>query len=195
MRLSILSAIAGIIFLTPALSSTGLTKELAPERQKLELRIFGVCPICESDIKSRVLGIPGVIEVNFNIVRKNLFITFDPEFVNETKIMIALRQGGYEVRRPFKEWKLDSVALEISGIRDQIDVTEIERTLYAFYDVDRVEISKHSDYLITVIDFKKESLDPGQFIMSLKSISPKLGVELLSSRETLKAEVNRDRQY
>ncbi len=72
MRLFVLSAIAGIILLfSSALISTGVTKELAQERQRLELRIFGVCPICDSDIKSRVSEIPGVIEANINIVQGN----------------------------------------------------------------------------------------------------------------------------
>jgi hypothetical protein len=43
-------------------------------------------------------------------------VAFDPESVSETKIIIALEQGVYEVRHPFREERLERVALEISGI-------------------------------------------------------------------------------
>ena len=171
-----MGVIVGTIFLTSAL--------LAAEQETLELRVFGMyCPSCSSGVESRVLGIPGVLETNIDIVKKKLFVRFDSELVNETKIIIALRQAGYEVRRPFAKWKVERVALEISGIRDRNDITEIERMLYAFYYVDQVEILEHSNNLITIIDFKKGGLDPGQLVWSLKGILPELDVKILPTWE------------
>lgn len=162
-------------FLTSAL--------LAAEQETLELRIFGMCPSCDSDVKSRVLSIPGVLGADVDLVKKKLFVRFNPELANETKIIIALRQGGYEARRPFRGERLERVALEISGIKDKNDITEIERTLYAFYDVDHIEIFEHSDKLITIIDFKKGGLDPGQLVWSLKGDFPELDVKILPTQE------------
>ncbi|MER3445811.1 MAG: hypothetical protein C4291_02775 [Candidatus Dadabacteria bacterium] len=71
--------------------------------------------------------------------------------------------------------------LEVSGIKDKSEITEIERTFYAFYDVDRVEISKHSGNLITTIDFRRDGLDPGQLVMSLKDSLPHACVEIIPS--------------
>lgn len=170
-----MGVIVGTIFLTSAL--------LAAERETLELRVFGMCPSCGSDVETRVLSIPGVLEANVDMVKKKLFVTLTPEFVNETKIIIALRRAGYEVRRPFEKRKVERIALEISGIKDKNDITEIERTLYAFYDVDQVEIFEHSDKLFTIIDFRKGRLDPGQLVWSLKGILPELDVEILPTRE------------
>src|SRR5919108_4376127 len=103
MRVFVRGVLIGIIFLL----SAGLTMGLAEERQTLELRIFGVCPACDSDVKSRVLGIPGVIEANLDLVKKELFVAFNSESANETKVIIALRQGGYEARRPFRTERLE----------------------------------------------------------------------------------------
>lgn len=189
MRVSVRGIVFGILFFMSFFSPAGLGRGLAEERRILELRIFGVCPACDSDVKSRVVAIPGVMEANLDLVEKKLFVTFDSESVSETKIIIALRQGGYEVRHLFREERLERVALEVSGIKDKSDVTEIERTFYAFYDVDRVEISKHSDSLIAIIDFKKGGLDPGQLVMSLKDSLPQASVEIIPSRQMLEAQV------
>lgn len=170
-----MGVIVGTIFLTSAL--------LATERETLELRVFGMCPNCSSDVESRVLSIPGVLEANVDMVKKKLFVKFNPELANETTIIIILRRGGYEVRRPFPKWKIDRVALEISGMKDKNDITEIERTLYAFYDVDQVEIFKHSDKLVTIVDFKKGGLDPGQLVWSLKGDFPELDVKIFPTWE------------
>ncbi len=105
-----------ILILASLLSSAGPTTGFAEEHRTLELRIFGVCPSCDSDVKSRVSIFPGVVEVDLDLVKKELFVTFNSESVSETKIIIALRQGGYEVRRPFRKQRLERVALEVSGI-------------------------------------------------------------------------------
>jgi copper chaperone CopZ len=188
MRVSVRGVILGIIFLMSIFSWARLDTVLAEERRTLELRIFGVCPACDNDVKSRVLGIPGVEGANLDLVKKKLFVAFDSESVNEAKIIIALRQGGYEVRHPFMTERLERVVLEVSGINDKNEITEIERTFYAYYDVDRVEILKHSDNLIAIIDFKKDGLDPGQLVMSLKDSLPQAGVEIIPSRHTLEAQ-------
>ncbi|MER3445810.1 MAG: hypothetical protein C4291_02770 [Candidatus Dadabacteria bacterium] len=90
MRGFVWGLIIGMIFLL----SAGLSTESAEEWQTLELRIFGVCPACDSDVKSRVLSIPGVAEANLDLIKKKLFVTFDLESVSETKIIIALEEGG-----------------------------------------------------------------------------------------------------
>jgi copper chaperone CopZ len=177
MRGSVSKIVFGIVCLMSIFSLAGFETGLAEERRTLELRIIGVCPVCDSDVKSRVVSIPGVMEADLDLIKKKLFVTFDSESVSETKIIITLREGGYEVRRPFREERLERVALEISGMKDNNDITEIERTFYAFYDVDRVEILKHLDRLIAVIDFKKGGLDPGQLAISLKDSLPGVGVE------------------
>jgi hypothetical protein len=87
------------------------------------------------------------------------------------------------IRRPFEESKVKRVALKISGIKDKDEITEIERILYALYDVDQVGISKHSDNIVAIIDFKKGSLDPGQLVISLKGNLPELDVEILPTWE------------
>lgn len=177
MRGSVSRIVFGIACLMSIFSLAGFEPGLAEERRTLELRIIGVCPACDSDVKSRVVAIPGVREADLDLIKKKLFVTFDSESLSETKIIITLREGGYEVRRPFREERLERVALEISGMKDNNDITEIERTFYAFYDVDRVEILKHLDRLIAVIDFKKGGLDPGQLAISLKDSLPGVGVE------------------
>lgn len=121
-------------------------------------------------------------------------MAFDPESVSETKIIIALEQGGYEVRHPFREERLKRVAFEISGIRNRNEIKEIERAFYAFYDVDRVEVSKHSSNIIVIIDFKKGGLDPGQLVMSLKDILPQSDVEIIPRRQILEAQVGTERK-
>ncbi len=185
MRVFVRKVALGVIFLL----SVGLSTGSAEERKTLELRIFGVCPACDSDVRSRALAIPGVVEAKFDLVKKKLFVTLNSESANETKIIIALEQGGYEVRRPFREERLERVALEVSGIKDKSDIIEIERTLYAFYDVDNVGVSNHSDNIIAIIDFKKGGLDPGQLAMSLMDSLPQVGVKIIPSREMLEAQV------
>lgn len=185
MRVFVRKVTLVIIFLLLAGLSTGS----AEERKTLELRIFGVCPACDGDVKSRVLAIPRVVEANLDLVKKKLFVALNSESANETKIIIALEQGGYEVRRPFRAERLERVALEVSGIKDKSDITEIERTFYAFYDVDNVEVSNQSDNIIATIDFKKGGLDPGQLAMSLRDSLPQVGVKIIPSREMLEAQV------
>jgi len=152
---------------------------LAAQEGSLRLRVFGMGPHGEGDIKSVVSGLPGVFEVRVDALKKELSFKFAPEFITETKIIMALRRAGYDVRRLFPEWKLERVFLGISGIKD--DIAEIEKELYAFYDVDRVEIFRNSDMFVAVIDFRKGKLDPGQLIWSLKFNFPDLNVEIIPS--------------
>jgi hypothetical protein len=67
MRVFVGRLIIGMILLLLA----GLSTESAEERQTLELRIFGICPACDSDVKSRVLAIPGVAEANLDLVKRD----------------------------------------------------------------------------------------------------------------------------
>jgi hypothetical protein len=57
-----------------------------------------------------------------------------------------------------------------------------------------VEVSKHSNNIIAIIDFKKGGLDPGQLVMSLKDILPQSDVEIIPRRQILEAQVGTERK-
>ena len=142
-------------------------------------------------MKSKVLGIPGVEDADIDIVKKKIRASYNPESVSETKIIIALRQAGYEVRRPFEKSRVERSALGISGIKDISDLTEIEWILYAYFDVDQVEISKISDNIVAIVDYKKGGLDPKQLVLSIRGILPELEIEVLKNLDMLKVELDK----
>src|SRR3972149_251924 len=155
MRAFVLAILLIITFITSSL--------FAEERKTLELRVVGICATCSSDVKSKVLGISGVEDADIDIVKKKIRASYNPESVSETKIILALRRAGYELRRPFDKSRVERAALGIS---------EIEGILYAYFDVDRVEISKISENIVAIVDYKKGALDPGQFVISIRGILP-----------------------
>jgi copper chaperone CopZ len=183
MRAFVLAILLIITFITSSL--------FAEERKTLELRVFGICATCSSDVKSKVLGISGVEDADIDIVKKKIRASYNPESVSETKIILALRRAGYEVRRPFEKSRVERATLGISGIKDISDLTEIEWILYAYFDVDQVEISKISENIVAIVDYKKGALDPGQFVISIRGILPELEIEVLKNLDMLKAELDK----
>ena len=167
------------------------SSSLAEEKKTLELRVFGICPTCSSDVKSKVLELPGVHEAQVDIVKKKIRASYNPESVSETKIILDLRRGGYEVRRPFEKSRVERTALGISGIKDKSDLIEIEWILYAYFDVDQVEISKISDNIVAIVNYKKGGGDPKQFVLSVSGILPELEIEVLKNLDTLKVELDK----
>ena len=183
MRAFVLAILLIIIFTT--------SSSLAEEKKTLELRVFGICPVCSGDVKAKVLGISGVKDADIDIVKKKIRASYNPESVSETKIIIALRQAGYEVRRPFEKSRVESTALGISGVRNNNDISEIEGILYAYFDVDQVEISKISDNIVAIVDYKKGGLDPKQLVLSIRGILPALEIEVLKNLDMLKVELDK----
>ncbi|MCI0453795.1 MAG: heavy-metal-associated domain-containing protein [Candidatus Dadabacteria bacterium] len=185
MRAFILGLLVILAFLTSSL--------FAEERKTLELRVFGICSTCGNDVELKVMGIPGLQEVNVDIAKKKVRAGYNPELVSETKIVLALRRAGYEVRRPFDKSRVEKAALGISGVKNNDDINEIEGILYAYFDVDQVEVSKGSDNIIAIVDYKKGGLDPKQFILTLKGILPELEIEVLKNLDMIKAQVNKEK--
>jgi len=54
-----------------------------------------------------------------------------------------------------------------------------------------VEISKISENIVAIVDYKKGALDPGQFVISIRGILPELEIEVLKNLDMLKAELDK----
>jgi copper chaperone CopZ len=166
---------------------------LAEERRTLELRVFGTCLTCSNDIELKLLGISGVEEAHVDTVKKRISASYNPGSVSETRIISALRRAGYEVRRLFDKSRVESAALGISGIKNNNDISEVEAILYAYFDVDRVEVSSVSNDIVAIVDYKKGALDPKQFVLSITGILPELKIKVLKNSDMLKAQVNKEK--
>ncbi len=75
--------------------------------------------------------------------------------------------------------------------KDISDLTEMEWILYAYFDVGQVEISKISDNIVAIVDYKKGGLDPKQLVLSIRGILPELEIEVLKNLDMLKAELDK----
>lgn len=131
--------------MTQAQKQTGSTS-----RTKQTFNVRGMhCAACSSRVERAVNSLEGVYQASVNLATENMNVEWDPNKIDEQKILDKVRDSGYEAKQPSSNSQID---LAVKGMTCQACVARVEKAVKRLPGVKKVDVSLPAESARVIVD-------------------------------------------
>lgn len=131
--------------MTQAQKQTG-----SSSRTKQTFNVRGMhCAACSSRLERAVNSLEGVYQASVNLATENMNVEWDPNKIDEQKILDKVKDAGYEAKQPSSSSQID---LAVKGMTCQACVARVEKAVKRLPGVKKVDVSLPAESARVIVD-------------------------------------------